>query len=123
MSRTTEQSQARLVLYRGWDQKKHVWFPFVIKLEARLRFAGVPYRAEAGSPMKAPRGKIPYLDYQGSGDKEPVQLADSTVIIKDLVVNKVLPEINEKLSATTRANDLAIRALLEEKLYFYHVRS
>jgi len=33
----------------------------------------------------------------------------------------ILPNINAKVSPAVKAQDLAIRALLEEKLYFYHV--
>jgi hypothetical protein len=33
----------------------------------------------------------------------------------------VLPDLNGRLSAEDRARDLATRALLEEKLCFYHV--
>ena len=126
--------QAKLIVYRGWlDRGKHVWSPFVIKLEARLRFAGVSYRTEAGSTRKAPNGKIPYVECRGlelgatpSGsldldDSRPVFLGDSTLIIKHLVEWGILPNINVKLTPIVKAQDLAIRALLEEKLYFYHV--
>jgi len=34
-----------------------------------------------------------------------------------------LEDLNAKLSPTERAMDLAIRALLEDKLYFYQVRT
>lgn len=122
-----------LTLYRGWPTPgKYVWSPFVIKLEARLRFAGVPYTAAAGSPMTAPRGKIPYVESRGPPLGAPwsvreesgeavASLGDSGVIIKALIEQGVLPDLNARLSASERAHDLALRALLEDKLYFYHV--
>lgn len=127
----TKEEQAQLIVYRGWlDRGKHVWSPFVIKLEARLRFAGVPYRAEAGSVRTAPNGKIPYVECKGlqsgSTDPEnpqPVFLGDSTLIIKQLVDWRVLPDLNGRVPDSVQAQDLAIRALLEDKLYFYHVRT
>lgn len=118
----------RITLYRGWDDPgRHVWSPFVIKLEARLRFAGVSYETKAGSVRTAPKGKIPYVEVspstvQGeSGNGSIEQLGDSTLIIKSLVESGVLPDVNDRLERVERARDLAVRALLEEKLYFYHV--
>jgi hypothetical protein len=119
-----KEDQAKLIVYRGWlDRGKHVWSPFVIKLEARLRFAGVPYITEAGSTRTAPKGKIPYVECQGLGDSPSTSLGDSTLIIKHLIEWNILPNINAKITSTARAQDLALRALLEEKLYFYHVRN
>lgn len=122
MSEEPKKEQPQIILYRGWpDQGKHVWSPFVIKLEARLRFAGLSYKTEAGSTVTAPKGKIPYIEYRESDDSQSAQLADSTLIIKHLIQSNILPDLNVKVSPAARAHDLAIRALLEEKLYFYHV--
>jgi len=128
-----KEDQAKLIVYRGWlDRGKHVWSPFVIKLEARLRFAGVPYITEAGSTLKAPKGKIPYVECRGLqpcatspgsinlDDSSLAILGNSTLIIKHLIEWDILPNINAKISPAVKAQDLAIRALLEEKLYFYH---
>ncbi|KUI59765.1 hypothetical protein VP1G_07028 [Cytospora mali] len=119
-----------LTLYRGWpDQGKHVWSPFVVKLEARLRFAGVSYVTAAGSPKTAPKGKIPYVEYQmkqqssaGATNPPVVKMGDSGLITKHFVEEGVLPDLNGGLSPEDMARDLATRALLENKLYFYHTR-
>lgn len=117
MSETARGEKAPLIVFRGWlDPGKHVWSPFVIKLEARLRFARVSYVTDCGSVRKAPKGKIPYLECTNG------TLGDSTLIIKQLVEWSRLPDLNAKLSPAVRAKDLALRALLEDKLYFYHVR-
>ncbi|KAG8163561.1 hypothetical protein KVR01_006858 [Diaporthe batatas] len=113
-----------LKVHRGWPgQGTYVWSPFVVKLEARLRFANVPYTTGAGGPRGAPKGKIPYVEFQqpqaGGGT---VQMGDSTLIARHLVDEGVLPDLNGKLSPEDRARDLATRALLEEKLCFYHTR-
>lgn len=118
MSAAKSEDNASLVVYRGWlDPGKHVWSPFVIKLETRLRFAGVSYTTDCGSVGKAPKGKIPYLDCSEG------TLGDSTLIIKQLIEWGKFPDLNANISPTARATDLAFRALLEDKLYFYHVRS
>ena len=48
-------------------------------------------------------------------------LGDSTLITKALMRSGLLPDINAKLSPEQKSCDLGLRALLEDKLYFYHV--
>lgn len=90
------------------------------KLEARLRFAGLSYKTEAGSPRTAPKGKIPYVEISRAGH-EPEMIADSSQIIGRLVEDDLLPDLNADLDPVEMAHDMALRALLEEKLYFYQV--
>jgi len=100
----------------------HVWSPFVIKLETRLRLAGIKYTTAAGSIKDAPRGKFPYITLSRGAGAAPLSLADSTLIIKRLTADGTLADINASLSPEGRARDLALRALFEDKLYFYSVR-
>ncbi|KAG9252988.1 glutathione S-transferase [Emericellopsis atlantica] len=106
----------KLIVFRGGPATNtYVWSPFVTKLEARLRFAAFSYNRDAGSPRSAPKGKIPYVQFP-----DATTLGDSTLIIKHLVDRDALPDLNAPLKPAQRAQDLAIRALLEDKLYFYH---
>lgn len=60
------------LLYRGFPSSAaYVWFPFVTKLETRLRFGGLAYMTEQGAPPKGPRGKIPYLAISKTGRSDP----------------------------------------------------
>lgn len=103
----------KLTLFRGSPPtNNYVWSPFVTKLEARLRLASVPYTLGGGSPLNAPRGKIPYVDIDGQ------MMGDSTFIIKDLVQRGVIKQ-HETVTPVQKAQDLAIRALMEEKVYWY----
>ncbi|KAL2162930.1 hypothetical protein VTH06DRAFT_6766 [Thermothelomyces fergusii] len=120
-----------LTLYRGFPSRGcYTPSPFVNKLEARLRIGGLSYRVETGSIFKAPRGKLPYLDFEkvGGGDDAnptgpgPEQLADSTLIARRLVEEGYLPDLNGALTPAERARDLALRALLEDKLFFFQMR-
>ncbi|KAH6641283.1 hypothetical protein F5144DRAFT_126838 [Chaetomium tenue] len=112
-----------LTLYSGFPARgRHVASPFVNKLETRLRLGGVTYKVATGSVFKAPRGKIPYLDVEGAPGTAPEQLADSTLITRRLVGDGYLQDLNAGLTPVERARDLAVRALLEDKLYFYQVR-
>jgi len=118
----TMAGKAQITIYRGsLEPGQHVWSPYVIKLETRLRMAGISYKTAAGSPKTAPRGKIPYVDLQQNG--ETTQIGDSTLIVKHLMERGLVPDLNGKLSAEKRAEDMGLRALLEDKLYFYHVSS
>lgn len=120
---TNSTDKPTLTLFRGWkDPGRHVWSPFVIKLEARLRFAGIKYAVDVGSPRTAPKGKVPYVEFgNGDDDNNKEQIGDSGLIIKTLVQQGALPDLNAALSGAERARDLALRALLEDKLYFYHM--
>lgn len=115
--------QASLIVYRGFPGSGiYVWSPFVTKLEAHLRFAGLSYRTEVGSKFQAPRGKLPYISIS-KDDSAPITLSDSTLITAKLVDDGLLEDLNSKLSPANKAHDLAIRALLEDKMYFYQVRA
>ncbi|KAF2222137.1 putative glutathione S-transferase [Elsinoe ampelina] len=95
-----------------------VWSQFVTKLEARLRFSNVSYKADCGSLGQSPRKKLPYISIAEEGE-EPVTMSDSTLIVKDLIKRGIAEDLNAHLTPSARAQDLAIRALLEDKLVFY----
>jgi hypothetical protein len=46
-------------------------------------------------------------------------MADSALIIERLVSGGLLPDLNALLGTAEKVYDVALRALLEEKLYFY----
>jgi hypothetical protein len=117
-------SPPAITLYRGFKGNGvYVWSPFVNKLEARFRLAGLPYLTDSGSPMQGPKGKIPYISISSPLSPTPRFLGDSTLIIEKLVEESELPDLNAKLSPKEKVMDLAVRALLEDKLYFYQVSS
>ncbi|OKL61399.1 hypothetical protein UA08_03845 [Talaromyces atroroseus] len=111
-----------ITVYRGFPTTAaHVWSPFAIKLEARLRFAGLTYTIEQGSPRTGPRGKIPYISLNTSKDIVDAEFFSDTQLISDLLKeNGIVPDLNEALSPAETAIDLALTALLEDKLYFYN---
>lgn len=116
--------QPTITVYRGFPFKSaYVWSPFVTKLEARLRFAGVSYKTEAGSLKSAPRGKVPYIAISKNEGETPQFLSDSHLISQQLSEEGILPDLNANLTPVQRVHDTALRALLEEKLYFYQVCS
>ncbi|KAI4184576.1 MAG: hypothetical protein L6R41_004651 [Letrouitia leprolyta] len=108
-----------LTLFRGFPATAaYCWSPFAAKLEARLRFAGLSYKNDVGGPPKGPRGKIPYIVVtEKNGVSETV--SDSNLISEKLVANGLAEDLNGKLTPAEKAQDMAVRALLEDKLYFY----
>ncbi|KAJ5827304.1 hypothetical protein N7447_004067 [Penicillium robsamsonii] len=107
-----------ITVFRGFPEKGcYTWSPFVTKLEARLRFGNICYHVEAGSPPKGPRGKIPYITLEHNGQSQ--SMSDSTLIAKSFISSGHLEDLNGRLSPVEKAQDLSLKALLEDKLYFY----
>ncbi|KAJ6441333.1 glutathione s-transferase [Purpureocillium lavendulum] len=110
-----------ITVFRGSPPTNaYVWSPFVTKLEARLRFGGVSYGLGGGSPPSAPKGKIPYVEIQQGGSKE--SLGDSGLIIRALVSNGIVRDANAPLTPTQKTHDLAVRSVMEDRVYFYGTR-
>lgn len=120
-------SESNIVtLFRGYaNSNTYVWSPFVTKIEFRFRYSKLPYRVEPGSPRDGPKGKVPYVDVSAltattSTSKQDL-LADSTLIINTLVAKGILDDLNKGLTPIQKTTDLALKALFEEKLYFFNV--
>lgn len=112
-------TEQRVAIYRGADlPNQYTWSPFVSKLEFRCRLSGLKYICEVGFPPSGPKGKIPYAQVTLPGQSS-VWLSDSTLIAKDFVNKGLLTDLNSGLSSLDKAHDLAIRALMEDKLAFY----
>lgn len=121
----TESSKSipNITLFRGLPGTGvYITSPFVIKLEARFRFGNLAYRTDVGSISQSPRGKVPYVSI-ARGDGPVQKMSDSTLIPRALIESGELEDLNAKLSASEKLNDLALTALLEEKLYFFQVCS
>lgn len=116
----TSNSLPIITVFRGFPEKGcYTWSPFVTKLEARLRFGSISYNVDAGSPLKAPRGKMPYVTVERDGQLQSI--GDSTLIVNYLIESGYLDDVSSRLSPVEKAHDLSIKALLEDKLYFYQV--
>lgn len=85
--------------------------PFCLKLEAYLRMAEIPYTARAGDIRKSPKGKLPWIDDDGS------LIGDSSVII-DHLKQKHGDRLDARLSPDERARLHALQRMIEEHTYF-----
>jgi glutathione S-transferase len=83
--------------------------PYVIKAMTLLKIAGVDYVAEKGSPGRAPKGKLPYIDDDG------VIVPDSTLIRFHIEQTRDV-DFDSGLSAEQRAQSWAIEKFCEDHL-------
>jgi len=84
--------------------------PFVTKAMVLLKLAGLPYREDRKGYSKAPKGKLPYIDDDGT------RIADST-FIRLHIERKYGVDFDGGLSPEQRAIAWAIEKMCEEHLY------
>lgn len=84
---------------------------FCVKLETYLRMTGLDYKTVETLPLFAPRGKLPYIDDNGT------QIADSRLIINHLK-SRYSDILDRHLSAEQHAIAKALQRLFEEHLYW-----
>ncbi len=85
--------------------------PFCLKLETYLRMAGIAYQTRAGNPLRAPRGKVPYIEMDGQ------LICDSQRIIEALK-RKFGDALDQHQSPVALARGHLVRRMLEEGTYF-----
>ena len=88
--------------------------PPCMKLETWLRIAKLPYQSVTELYLhfeKAPKGKIPFIDYQGK------LIGDSTLII-EMFKQKEGIDLDRGLTDSERAISLAFRRMLKENTYW-----
>lgn len=84
---------------------------FNVKVETYLRMVGLPYKVMETMPLKAPKGKLPYIEDQGQS------IADSRFILEYLKEQYGDP-LDKGLTAEQGAVMVAFQRLLEENLYW-----
>ena len=121
---TSKANNLDILLARGWKESNiYGWSPFCTKLELRFRLSGIKYRYEAGSPPSGPMAKLPYVTISSpSTSSPPYKLGDTTLIARDFINNGLMEDLNADLDETSRTLDLAMQALVEDRLYFYTTR-
>lgn len=91
-------TNSKLTVFRDADAPgAYTWSPFVAKLEAHLRFCHLSYKVSAGSLSESPKGKLPYVRIEdGVGNMQI--LSDSTLIMRKLVDEEAIADLNASLS-------------------------
>lgn len=84
---------------------------FCVKIETYLRMAELPYEIVETLPLKAPLGKLPYLEDQGE------KIADSRFIIRYLQT-QYGDTLDAHLTELEKATAKAWQRLIEEHLYW-----
>ncbi len=85
--------------------------PFVTKADVLLKLSGLSHRTQIGSLRRAPKGKLPYIDDDGT------VVADSTFIRLHLEARHGI-EFDRHLSPAQRAVAWAAEKLCEDHLYW-----
>lgn len=85
--------------------------PFVTKVETWLHIAGLPFEKRPGDRNKAPRGKFPYINDEGT------IVPDSTAIIAHCKARHGV-KIDEGMTPRDIATAQMVKSMLEEHLYF-----
>ncbi|WP_434380566.1 Tom37 metaxin N-terminal-like domain-containing protein [Melittangium boletus] len=88
--------------------------PFCFKLEAYLRMTGLPYEVKLADLRKAPKGKVPYVEFEGQ------RMGDSQFIIEYLKKKHGDP-LDKELTPMQVAVGHTVRRMLEECTYWYIV--
>ena len=86
--------------------------PFCMKVENYLKLSRLPYRTQSTLPMKAPKGKLPYII-----EEDGRAIPDSGQIIAHLEATRGAP-LDGGLSPAERARGHLIRRTCEESLFF-----
>jgi len=94
------------------DGKGHDTSPFVLKVECYLDLIQVKYKKSEGSPLKAPRGKMPFINVKG------VCVTDSEQIINYL--RKNVKDLHEGIKFNTEQKHIIylIETLLSSSIYW-----
>jgi glutathione S-transferase len=90
--------------------------PFCAKLECYLRMTEIPYKPAGMQVGKAPKGKIPYVEFS-----DGKRMGDSQLIIEELergLAAEGKPTLDAGLSARDQAVGHLVRRALEEGFYF-----
>ncbi|MBY6240156.1 glutathione S-transferase family protein [Methylosinus sp. Sm6] len=85
--------------------------PFVLKAMTLLKLAGLRYVEDHGGYSRAPKGKLPYIDDEGT------IIADSA-FIRFHIERKYGVDFDQGLSAEQRASGWAIEKMLEDHYYW-----
>jgi glutathione S-transferase len=86
--------------------------PFCQKVETYCRLAGIAYRPVVTLPLRAPRGKLPFIVEDGR------RIPDSGAIIAHLAGRDPARDLDAGLDARQRARGHLLRRTCEESLYF-----
>lgn len=90
--------------------------PFVVKSLVHLKMSGLPFKIDTNGYGRAPKGKLPYIDDDGT------RVADSTFIAMHLK-DKHGVDLDAGLTPAERAAGWAFEKMCEEHLYWAIVDS
>jgi glutathione S-transferase len=88
--------------------------PFVMKVETLLKMAKLPYRPDNTGFTKAPKGKLPYIDDDGT-------IVPDSTFIRWHIEKKYRIDFDDGLDAAQKATAWAFEKMAENQLYWVGV--
>lgn len=86
------------------------------KVETLFRAAGfTDYALVPTLPFSAPKGKLPYIEYIKDGKTETI--ADSHFIVRYLIENNIVTDLDKNLTPAQRADSRAWQSWFEDLVY------
>jgi glutathione S-transferase len=90
--------------------------PFAMKTQVQLQMAGLAYAADHTGLGRAPKGKLPYIDDDGT------VVADSA-FIRDYIERTYAVDLDRGLDTGQRAQAWAVERMLEDHLYWVMIHT
>lgn len=100
----------KIILYH-FPNKGNIQSGYCNKLDFFLKFSDVEYIEKETLPHTSPKGKLPYIIYNNE------IIADSSLIIKYLIKNKIVKDIDINITENDKSISLAFQKMVEEHLY------
>lgn len=85
--------------------------PFVVKVDVLLQLSGLPFEKKTGEVRKAPKGKLPYIDDDGT-------IVPDSTFIRIHLETKYGVDFDRGLSAQQRGIAWAVEKMLEDQFYW-----
>jgi len=90
--------------------------PFAMKTQVQLKMAGLTYVSDHTGFGRAPKGKLPFIDDDGT------IVADSA-FIRDYIERTYAVDLDRSLDASQRAQAWAVERMLEDHLYWVMIHT
>jgi hypothetical protein len=118
MARQAAPSKTYMTVYTfDTNHQEYGFNAFCTKLYLRLRHSNIEYEVKIGTRNQAPKSKVPYVRFEDTGE----YMGDTSLIIKTLISKGKMEDLNSKLAPQTRAADVCLRSMIEDRMYYFLV--
>lgn len=105
-----ENNKNKIIFYH-FPKKGNTQSGYCNKLELFFKFCNIDYIEKETFPHTSPKGKLPFIEYNNN------TIADSSLIIKWLIENKIVKNIDINITEKDKSISLAFQKMIEDHLY------